>query len=153
MTSVAAGFAGTGESIAAGGQAFYTQFSAPRTQANADRLADFIQESCGYKIYTAREHSRYDVVINTTSAGMEPDIDACPISDFSFVDKNTAAADMIYNPPETVFLRRTREHGAACCINGLGMLIYQGIVAYEIFTGEKIGRSIYPDIRREVFGL
>ena len=124
-----------------------------RTQKNADALAEFVKGTCGYEVATKREHARYDVVMNTTSAGMEPNVDACPISDFSFVDADTAAADMIYNPPETVFLRKMKEHGARVCINGLGMLIYQGIVAYEIFTGEKIDHAIYDDIKREVFGL
>lgn len=123
-----------------------------RTQEKADALADYVKESCGYTVHTKREHARYDVVMNTTSAGMEPNIGACPISDFSFVDKNTAAADMIYNPSETVFLREMKAHGARVCINGLGMLIYQGIVAYEIFTGVKVELSLYDDIKREVFG-
>ena len=60
---------------------------------------------------------------------------------------------MIYNPPETVFLKNMRQAGAKTIVNGLGMLIYQGIVAYELFTGEKIDHSIYNDIRREVFGF
>lgn len=124
-----------------------------RTQKNADELAAFVEKNCGYKIHTKREHDRYDVVINTTSVGMAPNTDACPLSDFSFVDKNTAAADMIYNPAETLFLKKMKQNGVKTLTNGLGMLIYQGIVAYEIFTGIKIDYKIYDDIKREVFGL
>lgn len=124
-----------------------------RTQSRADELAEFVKNSCGKTILTSRAHSRYDVVINTTSVGMEPNVKECPLDDFSFVDSNTAAADMIYNPSETVFLKKMKEHGAYATVNGLGMLIYQGIVAYEIFTGEKIDHNIFDDIKREVFGL
>lgn len=124
-----------------------------RTQKNADALAEYVKDVCGYNIFTKSEHGRYDVVINTTSAGMEPNINSCPTEDFSFVDEKTAAADMIYNPPQTVFLKKMKQHGAYAAINGLGMLIYQGIVAYEIFTKEKIDHKIYGDIKREVFGL
>lgn len=124
-----------------------------RTQKRADELAVFVKNACGKEILTTREHSRYDIVINTTSVGMLPNTDACPLDDFSFVDKNTAAADMIYNPAETVFLRKMKESGSYRAINGLGMLIYQGILAYEIFTGQKIDCDIYNDIRREVFKL
>ena len=124
-----------------------------RTQKNADELAAFVEKNCKCKIYTRREHSRYDVVINTTSVGVEPNTDACPMSDFSFIDKNTAAADMIYNPAETLFLKKMKQSGVRAMTNGLGMLIYQGIVAYEIFTGIKIDHKIYDDIKREVFGL
>ena len=123
-----------------------------RTQKKADELARYVYDICGYTINTKREHSRYDVVINTTSAGMEPNINICPLEDFSFVDKNTAAVDMIYNPEETLFLKKMKQHGAYTCINGLGMLIYQGIIAYEIFTGEKLKPGIYNDIKHEVFG-
>jgi len=124
-----------------------------RTQENADRLADFINTNCAYPIHTRREHSRYDVVINTTSAGMEPFVNSCPINDFTFFDSNTAAADMIYNPSETVFLKRAKQFGASHTINGLGMLIYQGLVAYEIFTGVKVDSEIYKDIAKDVFGV
>ncbi len=124
-----------------------------RTQNHADELAQFIEKNCGYTMLTCREHSRYDVVINTTSAGMEPNIDSCPIDDFSFIDGATAVADMIYNPAQTVFLRRAKEHGARCVVNGLGMLIYQAIVAYEIFTGIKAEPDTFSDIKKEVFGL
>ncbi len=124
-----------------------------RTQEKADALANFVKDACGGEILTHREHSRYDVVINTTPVGMSPQTDACPTNDFSYVDSNTVAADMIYNPAQTLFLKKMKENGAAACINGLGMLIFQGIVAYEIFTDTKIDRSIYKDIKREVFGL
>jgi len=124
-----------------------------RTQENADKLAAFIEQNCAYNIHTKREHNRYDVVINTTSAGMEPDINCCPIDDFTFFDSNTAAADMIYNPAETVFLKRAVQNSASHAINGLGMLIYQGLVAYEIFTGVKVDPLIYNDIAKDVFGI
>lgn len=123
-----------------------------RTQSRAEELADFVFEKTGRRVETKFTKHHYDVVINTTSAGMGENRD-CPISDFSFVDSMTDAADMIYNPPETVFLKKMKEAGARNAINGLGMLIYQGIVAYELFVGEKIDHSIFYDIKREVFGV
>lgn len=122
-----------------------------RTQANAQRLAQYAEKTVGYHVETEKKLARYDVIINTTSVGMWPDIDGCPVEDFSFVDENTAAADMIYNPEETVFLRRAREQGAKT-VNGLGMLIFQGIIAYELFTDTKLPRDIYAEIAKEVFG-
>lgn len=123
-----------------------------RTQKRAEELAEFVHSKTGKNINVNFEKKHYDVVINTTSAGMGENRD-CPIDDFSFVDENTDAADMIYNPPETVFLKKMKEAGAKNIVNGLGMLIYQGIVAYELFTGESVDHKIFDDIKREVFGF
>lgn len=122
-----------------------------RTQANAERLADYVKKTTGFEIETNPNLERYDLVINTTSVGMYPDLQGCPTDNFSFVDENTAAADMIYNPEETVFLKKAKERGAKT-VNGLGMLIFQGIIAYELFTGTKLAEDIYELIKKEVFG-
>lgn len=123
-----------------------------RTLENAQRMAAYVQKTVGYTVSVQPALPRYDLMINTTSVGMSPNVAGCPLADFSFVDENTAAADMIYNPEETVFLRRAREHGAWKTVNGLGMLIYQGMIAYELFTGTALPDGMYDDIAREVFG-
>ena len=92
-----------------------------------------------------------DVVINTTSVGMHPNIDKSPVYDMPYVDEHTAVADMIYNPEKTLFLKLAEEKGAKT-VNGLGMLIYQGIVAYELFTGAELPDSIYDELIKNVFG-
>mgnify|MGYP000919899203 CR=1 FL=1 len=122
-----------------------------RTEANALRLAEYAEKTVGYHVETERKLLHYDVIINTTSVGMWPEVDGCPLADFSFVDEKTAAADMIYNPEETVFLRKAKERGAKT-VNGLGMLIFQGIIAYELFTDTKLPEGIYEEIAKEVFG-
>ena len=87
---------------------------------------------------------------------MEPQENALPtdsiseISDLSFINENTAVVDMIYNPSETRFLKEARERGAKT-LNGLGMLIYQGVIAYELFTDTKLPSNIGERIQREVF--
>lgn len=122
-----------------------------RTKANAERLAEYVKQITGYTINTVPTLPHYDIVINTTSVGMYPDTDACPISDFSFIDKNTYAADMIYNPEKTLFLQNCEKNGAKIS-NGLGMLIYQGIMAYELFTDTKLPENTFDIIKKEVFG-
>ena len=73
------------------------------------------------------------------------------IPDLDFIHKGMAAVDMIYNPPETLFLKKARENGAKT-LNGLDMLIYQGIIAYELFTDTKLPEDMASCIRKEVFG-
>lgn len=122
-----------------------------RTQSKADMLASAVKSTIGYEIHTKKTLAHYDLVINTTAAGMSPQLDKCPIDDMSFIDDKTAVADMIYNPPKTVFLQRAEENGAKI-MNGLGMLIYQGLLAYELFTGVRLPDNMYDIVKCEVFG-
>ena len=128
-----------------------------RTKSKVMALAEAINDKTGFGILTDADGKDFDVVINTTSAGMEPQCDVLPIDaiegldDLSFIDENTAVIDMIYNPDETLFLKEAKKRGAKT-MNGLGMLIYQGILAYELFTGVKLTDDMAKMIKREVFG-
>ena len=133
---------------------------ANRTLSKAEALAEEIRGLTGCNIAalaSKAENITYDVVINMTSAGMEPQEDALPtelikeLGTMDIVGSGTAAVDMIYNPPKTRFLREAEERGAKI-LNGLDMLIYQGLIAYELFTGAKLPDGIADDIRRDVFG-
>lgn len=121
-----------------------------RTKEKAIALGENIKSAIGYEIKTEMELSHYDVVINTTSAGMAPQLDVLPYADLDFIDKNTAVVDMIYNPPETKFLRLAREKGART-VNGLGMLICQGILAYELFMDTQLSDGAF-DVAKAVIG-
>lgn len=128
-----------------------------RTKSKAVALAEDIFESTGFKISTEADKLDFDIVVNTTSAGMAPQEDVLPIEtidgidNLSFINENTAVVDMIYNPDETLFLKEARKRGAKT-VNGLGMLIYQGIIAYELFTDTKLPDDMGERIKREVFG-
>jgi shikimate dehydrogenase len=79
--------------------------------------------------------STADVVINTTSVGMAPNVDALPI-DASWLKPRSVASDLIYNPLKTAFLQQAEQLG--CRIHGgLGMFIYQGAYAFEYWTGQR----------------
>ncbi|WP_276356327.1 shikimate dehydrogenase [Cohnella caldifontis] len=74
-----------------------------------------------------------DVVVNTTSVGMSPNVDDTPI-DPAWLKPGAVASDLIYNPLVTAFLRGARERD--CRIHGgLGMFVYQGAYAFEYWTG------------------
>lgn len=75
-----------------------------------------------------------DIVINTTSVGMYPNVGQSPI-EAGWMKPGAVASDLIYNPLRTEFLlqaeaRGCRTHG------GLGMFIYQGAYAFEYWTGQ-----------------
>lgn len=84
------------------------------------------------------------VLVNGTSVGMAPDVDACVIEDVSCFHKDLMVYDVIYNPEETKLLRLARKAGCATA-NGLYMLLYQGAAAFEIWTGQKMPVDIIKE--------
>ena len=73
------------------------------------------------------------ILINATSAGLKPG-DPAPI-DLRKLPAGLRVFDMIYNPPQTPLLRQAAELGLKHA-NGLAMLVHQGAVALEIWTGK-----------------
>jgi shikimate dehydrogenase len=74
-----------------------------------------------------------DIFINATPLGMAGvEADYADMSFLSLLKKDVFVADLVYNPPETKLLKAARAAGIACC-NGLGMLIFQAILADELF--------------------
>lgn len=120
-----------------------------RTKEKAEAIRDFIKKHSGYEIDTEILHKRYDIIINCTSLGMGDNKDKTPLSDMSLVDKNTTIIDMIYNPEKTIFLESAEKLGAKVR-NGLDMLIFQGILAYRIFSGIEVPFSLADGIEKEV---
>ncbi|WP_018756788.1 shikimate dehydrogenase [Paenibacillus terrigena] len=78
--------------------------------------------------------SNVDIVINTTSVGMFPHVDASPLSLEGF-RTNLIVSDLIYNPLETAILREARLRGSRTHC-GLCMFVYQGAYAFEYWTGQ-----------------
>lgn len=73
-----------------------------------------------------------DVLINSTSIGMHPDVNIMPI-DESLLRKELIVADIVYNPRETKLLQRAKAKGCLT-VPGIGMLIYQGVEAFKLWT-------------------
>ncbi len=107
-----------------------------RTQSKSEVLAVEIgQRNPQVKTSTAYPNSEVDLVINCTSLGLK-DGDALSFDEKQFSLKQTKAAyDMIYRPAKTPFLNLAEKTGKQTA-NGLGMLLYQGAKALEIWTGK-----------------
>lgn len=75
------------------------------------------------------------VIVNTSPVGMYPYEDAEPIIPSRLIEKEHLVCDLIYNPRPTRLLREARERGAET-LDGLGMLVWQGALACEIWTGK-----------------
>lgn len=74
----------------------------------------------------------YNVIVNCTPVGMFPNTEACPPLPYSTMDSHVLLYDLIYNPDETLFMRRGREHGAIVK-NGLEMLLLQAYASWDFW--------------------
>ncbi|BFH12706.1 shikimate dehydrogenase [Paenibacillus melissococcoides] len=74
-----------------------------------------------------------DIVIHTTSVGMHPDVEAVPF-DPDWLRPDMIVSDIVYNPLETALLREAGKRGCRTH-SGLGMFVYQGAIALELWTG------------------
>ncbi len=77
--------------------------------------------------------SEVDIVINATPVGMFPNNSSCPDFPFNLCNKNMVFLDMIYNPPETLFLNRARKIGANT-ENGMLILKLQANASWKIWN-------------------
>ena len=80
------------------------------------------------------ENFSFDLVVNATPIGMKGFPSDLPFS-LRVIERAKAVFDMVYNPPETLLLKKAKEFGCKT-INGVDMLVYQGAKAFEIFTGK-----------------
>ncbi|MBT5953629.1 shikimate dehydrogenase [bacterium] len=89
---------------------------------------------------------KYDIIINTTSVGLNDNSTIFPTDNWS--NQNQIVYDIIYSPPETNFLKQARLKGAKT-LNGLGMLVGQGALAFKKFTSHDAPFDImYNEVKK-----
>ena len=100
--------------------------------------------SCRHRIIDAEDTemtrtclAESDMLINATNVGMAPHTEESILSDHSLLRPGLVVADVIYNPRETLLLKKAREAGCPA-FNGLNMLLYQGAEAFRLWTGQEM---------------
>lgn len=83
----------------------------------------------------------FDLIVNTTPIGMTPNIDGSPLPENLLLPSNTFIYDLVYNPRETKLVRDARSQGLQAT-TGLGMLVEQAALAFEIWTGQAPPRNV-----------
>ena len=91
-----------------------------------------------------------DVVINATSIGLFPDVDARLEINFDTLTSAMVVADVIPNPPETHLVKTARDLGCPT-IDGLGMLVNQGVIGIKYWTGVDPAPSVMRAALEAVF--
>jgi shikimate dehydrogenase len=92
--------------------------------------------------------SGVDLVVNTTSIGMHPDVDGIPMPP-ELLRPNLLVYDLVYNPARTRLVMEAEERGANA-ITGLKMLAYQGALSFEMWTGREAPVDVMEEAARQV---
>ena len=93
-----------------------------------------VDDTIQYDQITPELMKEYNVIVNCTPCGMSPHFDEFPPLPYEAMDKSFLLYDLIYNPEETLFLRKGREQGAVTK-NGLEMLLLQAEAGWSIWNG------------------
>ncbi len=116
-----------------------------RTPQRAVELAELVRAAGGLEAVrsialdspeVATAVSSADVIIDSTPVGMYPHTDVAPVISPQWLRPCQLVCDLTYNPRETVLLQAAREAGARV-LDGTGMLVHQGAIAFEQWTGEE----------------
>lgn len=89
-----------------------------------------------YADLTPQVMQDYQVIVNCSPVGMYPRVDACPDIPYHLLTPRHLLYDLVYNPQETLFLRRGAEQGATVK-NGLEMLHLQALASWEFWNGTE----------------
>lgn len=89
-----------------------------------------------YKDITPDVVREYKVIVNCTPCGMYLNYEECPELPYEALDSHNLLYDLIYNPDETLFMKKGKEHGATVK-NGLEMLLLQAFASWDFWHQEK----------------
>jgi shikimate dehydrogenase len=129
-----------------------------RSPARGEELAWLLNEhtpaKAAYVPWMAgmRIDAATDLLVNCTSIGLYPDLDGIPDIDTDAIVPHMVVCDVIPNPPHTPLLRAAAARGART-VDGLGMLVYQGAIAFKMWTGHDAPVDVMKAALAAEFGL
>lgn len=119
--------------LGTGGASKAVEFGLKSLKLETLKVSRSKKEGCiTYSDITPEMMKEYKVIVNCTPCGMFPHTEECPQLPYEAMDKHTLLYDLIYNPDETMFMTKGKEHGAIVK-NGLEMLLLQAFVSWEMW--------------------
>jgi shikimate dehydrogenase len=136
VLQLGAGGAGRTAALKLAGENVSELYLVNRTQKKAEEVAGEIrQRHPKVKVHTSYPSGKVDLLLNATSLGLKSD-DPLPFAEEDFdLRRAETVYDMIYRPAQTLLLQSAKAAGCRAA-NGIGMLLYQGAKALEIWTGQ-----------------
>jgi len=92
-----------------------------------------------------------EILVNATSIGLFPDVDAKPDLDWQSLRPGLIVADVIPNPPQSALLRAAAARGCRT-LDGLGMLVNQAVIGIALWTGMQVDPAVMRRKLEELFG-
>lgn len=131
-----------------------------RSLERAQAVALEVNQKCGtdciYPMQLTDYHKLPEqrfLAIQATSVGLYPDVDRAVLEDEAFYKKIHTGYDLIYKPSDTRFMQLVRAQGGRA-YHGLKMLLYQGIIAYELWNDisvpEEMALKVYEALKKEM---
>jgi shikimate dehydrogenase len=119
-----------------------------RTESRGRALADEL--GCPWISLADSEQLSGDILINATSVGMVPDVEKSPLPE-GIVSRFQVVMDIVYAPMKTRLLQEA-EANECKIINGLEMLLYQGVAQFELWTGKPAPVVVMREALQEALG-
>ena len=129
-----------------------------RTVEKAVRIVEEVKEKTDFTNICAKSITEYDsiegdgyLVLQATKVGLYPKTEESPIMDAVFFKKAAVVYDLIYTPQETMFMRLAAKQGVAA-YNGLKMLLYQGVAAYDMWNCVTVPETVVEKAYQALLG-
>ena len=130
-----------------------------RTVEKAEKIKEEIEDKTEYgkiKVYSIQNWNQIEendyLVLQATKVGMYPNSAESPIEESDFFSKAKFVFDLIYTPFETKFMKIAAQMGVPVS-NGLKMLLYQGVAAYEMWFDKQIKDTTVEVVYKELLKL
>lgn len=115
----------------------------PRTLDMADKIQKE-KPDCTVRVFDLADDAKMkeeigssNIFINGTIVGMKPMDQQSVVKDVSAFRPGLVVCDVVYNPKETKLLREAKQAGCVC-VSGEGMLLWQGVAAFKLYTGQDM---------------
>jgi len=125
------------------------------SEPNQERAEALVQEirnlkpDCQIRLASADSlDEAFDFIMNASPVGMFPKTDNCPVSD-NLIQKCSAVFDVIYNPTETLLMKKARAFGKTA-VGGASMLVWQAVRAHEIWYQAKFRKQEIENLISEM---
>ena len=127
-----------------------------RTIEHANKIAKEIQEKTGFQKVLSLSLNQLEqiegngyIALQATKAGLFPNTEETPIDDKGFFEKLSVVYDFIYSPSQTKFMKLACQNGVPS-YHGLKMLLYQGILSFELWNQVKVPQAIIDEVYEEL---